>query len=69
MLGVVDSSEWTAIEHVVTRVKASYPSVSPETVTTVVHHNHARFDGHPIRDYVPLLVERGSRQELSRLGS
>jgi hypothetical protein len=67
MLGVVDSSEWTAIEQVVARLKVSYPSVSPQTVMTVVHHNHARFDGRPIRDYVPLFVERGSREELSRL--
>jgi hypothetical protein len=67
MLGVVDSGEWTAIEQVVARLKVSYPSVSPQTVMTVVHHNHARFDGRPIRDYVPLFVERGSREELSRL--
>jgi len=33
----------------------------------VVHHNHARFDGRPVRDFVPLFVERGARQELAQL--
>jgi hypothetical protein len=64
---VVESSEWTAIQQVVERLKSSYPGVSPDTVTTVVHHNHARFDGRPVRDFVPLFVERGSRRELGKL--
>jgi len=34
----------------------------------VVHRNHARFDGRPVRDFVPLFVERGARQELAKLG-
>ena len=65
---MVDSSESTAIQQVVDRLKQSYPSVPPDTVTTVVHQNHARFDGRPVRDFVPLFVERGARQELAKLG-
>jgi hypothetical protein len=65
---VVESSEWTAIEQVVGRLQASYPAVPADTVKTVVHHHHARFDGRPIRDYVPLFVERESRRELAQLG-
>jgi len=53
---------------VVDRLKVSYPTVPPpDTVTTVVHHNHARFDRRPMRDFVPLLVERGDRNELAKL--
>jgi hypothetical protein len=63
----VDAGEWTAIEQVVSRLAASYPDVSTETVQTVVHHTHAKFDGRPVRDFVPLFVERGARLELSRL--
>jgi hypothetical protein len=66
---MVESSEWTAIQQVVERLQANYPAVSADTVTTVVHHNHARFDGRPIREFVPLLVERHSRQELAKLAS
>ena len=61
---MVESSEWTAIEQVVQRLQDSYPALPSDRVTEVVHHNHARFDGRPIRDYVPLFVERGSRREL-----
>lgn len=65
----IEPSERTAIEHVVNRLLLHYPSVPVDTVATVVHHNHARFDGRPIRDYVPLFVERGSRTELANLSS
>jgi hypothetical protein len=66
---MVGSSEWTAIQQVAARLMESYPEVPPEQVTTVVHHNHARFDGSRVRDFVPLFVERGSRQQLSKLAS
>jgi hypothetical protein len=59
---MVDSSEWTAIGQVVDR-----PAVPPDTVTTVVHRNHAKFDGRPLRDFVPLFVERVSRRELAEI--
>ena len=65
---MVESTEWTAIQQVVDRLRQSYPSVPPDTVTTVVHQNHAQFDGRPVRDFVPLFVERGARQELAKLG-
>jgi hypothetical protein len=65
---MVESTEWTAIQQVVDRLRQSYPSVPPDTVPTVVHRNHARFDGRPVRDFVPLFVERGARQELAKLG-
>lgn len=64
----VDVTEWTAIERVVDRSTDSYPHVSPDTVSTVVHHEFARFDGRPLRDFVALFVERGARRELQALG-
>jgi hypothetical protein len=65
----VGAGEWTAIEQVVSRLVQSYPEMSTETVQTVVHHAHAKFDGRPVRDFVPLFVERGAKQELSRLAA
>lgn len=64
---MVDSGEWAAIGQVVDRLKQTYPSLSPDTVTQVVHQNHARFDGRPLRDFVPLFMERASRRELAEL--
>src|ERR1700750_2499927 len=50
------------------RLRLSSPTGPPDTVTIVVHRNHARFDGRPVRDFVPLFVERGANKELARLG-
>jgi hypothetical protein len=66
---MVDAGEWAAIEHLVDRLKESYPEVSPDTIMTVVHHNHARFDGRPIRDFVPLFVERAAKRQLAKVGA
>jgi fibrillarin-like rRNA methylase len=63
----VDANEWTAIKQLVDRLQLIYPDVSSETIATVVHHNHARFDGRPVRYFVPLFVERGARKQLALL--
>lgn len=66
-VGDVASNEWSAIQQLVDRLRQKYPAIPPDTVTTVVHRNYARFDGRPVRDFVPLSVERGSHLELGRL--
>jgi hypothetical protein len=66
-LGVIELSEQTIIEQLVVRLKNRYPAVSEATVASVVHDVHAKFDGRPLRDFVPLLVERNAVSELDRL--
>jgi hypothetical protein len=63
----VGASEWSAIKQLVDRLRSAYPDVSADTVATVVHHTHAKFDGHRVRDFVPLFVERGAKEQLARL--
>ena len=63
----VDAKEWSAIKQLVDRLRAVYPDVPADTVVTVVHQTHAKFDGHPVRDFVPLFVERGAKAALTRL--
>ena len=64
---MVDSSEWAAITHVVERLMQSYPSLTRDAVTAVVHQTHAKYDGRPVRDFVPMFVERHARVELAHL--
>jgi hypothetical protein len=64
---MVNAAEWTAIKQVGDRLTEGFPSLPADRVATVVHLNHARFDGRPVRDFVPLFVERGARQELAKL--
>jgi hypothetical protein len=53
------------MRHLVDRLRVSYPDVAPERVTSVVRYQHAKFDGRPVRDFVPLFVERSARRELA----
>jgi hypothetical protein len=62
----VGASEWSAIEQLVDRLRNNYPHVPADAVATVVH-TLAKFDGRPVRDFVPLFVERGAKEELTRL--
>lgn len=55
------------IAHAVTRLSAKYPSISADVVADAVASAHAHFDGHKVRDFVPLLVERMAGEKLSLL--
>jgi hypothetical protein len=63
---VIELSEQTVIDEVVARLTSRYPAIPNETVESIVHDVYARFDGRPLRDYVPLLVERNAKSELER---
>jgi hypothetical protein len=65
---MIELSEQTVIEDLVARLTTTYPMVPPETVAAVVQENHARFEGRPLREYVPLFVERSARKDLAALG-
>jgi hypothetical protein len=68
-LGVIELSEQTIIDQIVMRLTNRYPTISASTVASVVHDIHSRYDGRPLRDFVPLFVERNARSELDRLGA
>jgi hypothetical protein len=66
---VIELSEQAIINQLTERLVLKYPAVPPDTVATVVRGIHARFDGRPLRDYVPLLVERRARSELVKVSA
>jgi hypothetical protein len=66
---MIELSEQTVIEQLVDRLSARYPSVPGDKVAEVVNDRYARFDDRPIRDYIPLFVERAARSELAQLSS
>jgi hypothetical protein len=67
--GVIELSEQAIIDQIVTRLASRYPTIAASTVSTLVHDIHSRYDERPVRDFVPLLVERKAKAELSRLGA
>ena len=60
-------SEQQVIEQIAERLSGAYPTVAPDVVSKIVNEKHARFEGRPLRDYVPLFVERHARTELAKL--
>jgi hypothetical protein len=66
---VIELSEQTIIDQVVDRLTSRYPTIEASTVSSVVKNIYARYDDRPLRDYVPLFVERNARTELDQLGA
>ncbi|MDT5128202.1 MAG: hypothetical protein QOH54_3846 [Mycobacterium sp.] len=68
-MGVAEPNEQKIIDQLVARLATTHPSVPPERVAEVVHTIHSRFDERPLREFVPLFVERGAKRELSHLSA
>jgi hypothetical protein len=61
--------EQQIVDEIADRLAGSYSMVSPEAVQQVVRDKYAQFDGRPIRDFVPLFVERHARAALAKLAA
>jgi hypothetical protein len=59
--------ERARMSEIVERLCAAYPTMTPAAVAEVVNDLHARFRGAPVREYVPLFVERDARLALDEL--
>ena len=61
------SDEERAIGEVVDWLAKQFPQVPVEAVEQVVSQSRPEFDEVPIRDFVPLFVERGAKARLREL--
>jgi len=61
------SDEERAIGEVIDRLAKQFPQVPAEAVEQVVSQSRPEFDEVPIRDFVPLFVERGAKARLREL--
>ena len=57
-------AERAAIDHVVQRLSAQFSMLDPAVVQRFVREAHARFAGHPTREFVSILVEDSARDRL-----
>lgn len=55
------------IGQVADRLRENFPEVSGDAVNNIVGSARGQFDRAPIRDFVPLFVERQAREKLSNL--
>lgn len=58
----------TALAEVARRLGRDFPEISPHDVNAMVLQVYAEFDECPIRDFVPLLVEKRIRRQLAGPG-
>ncbi|MDH6244369.1 hypothetical protein [Mycobacterium sp. OTB74] len=66
---MIAMTEKQIIDELYGRLVASYQQVEPDQVHRIIEEEYARFEGKPVRDYVPLFVERHAKQVLSSLGA
>lgn len=59
-------TEETALADVARRLIEEFPGIAPVDVEGAVNASHARFDDLPIRDFVPLFVEKHARHQLAQ---
>lgn len=57
-------SEYEALFHLIRRMETRFPFVAEDVLLEIVTDEVLRFDGARLREYVPLLVERGVRERL-----
>ena len=61
------SDEDRAIAEVVDRLGRQFPHIAPAEVAQAVSQSRPEFDDVPIRDFVPLFVERGAKSRLREM--
>jgi hypothetical protein len=57
--------ESRALEQLVERLTARFSEIPGDTVRAIVTATHEQFTGRPIRDFVPVLVEREAKERLT----
>lgn len=62
-----DDSEQRAVDEVIDRLGTKYPDVDRELIGEIVTQEHEAFDGRPVRDFVPVLVEKRAKQRVKAL--
>lgn len=60
--------EQRAIETVIERLVEYFPDTDRAELVRVVQEEYHRLDGHPVRDYIAVLVEHASQERLRAEG-
>ena len=65
--GSADGAEQRSVDEVIDRLAEKYPSVDRSTIVAIVAEEHESFHGRPVRDFVPVLVEKRAKQRVKEL--
>ena len=64
---MIELSEQQIMDQIAERLTGIYPDVPSDMISRFVHEQHARHEDRPIRDFIPLFVERHARAELDKV--
>ena len=64
---MIELSEQQVIDQLAQRLVGVYTAVEADQISRLVDEEYSRFDGRPIRDFIPLFVERSVSDRLSKL--
>lgn len=64
---ITGTAETRALEQVTDHLQRRFPESSRDAIRRLVIQAHHEYDGRPIRDFVPVLVERQVNDDLARL--
>jgi hypothetical protein len=56
--------EHKSLDRIVASLEMRFPLTSRVTIERVVDRRYREFSGAPIRDYIPIMVEREAREDL-----
>lgn len=59
-------NEDAAIHQVVGRLAGQFPEVPVDEIERAVYGKYESFNGSPVRDFVPVLVERAAKKRLAQ---
>lgn len=65
--GSAHGNEQRGVDEVIDRLAEKYPGVDRSTIEAIVAEEHEAFDGSPVRDFVPVLVEKRAKQRVKEL--
>jgi len=55
---MTQTEEMRALDELADRLRGRFPDAPPEGIEQMVRQVHHQYDGSPIRDFIPVLVER-----------
>ena len=60
-----ERTERMALDHIAERMADQFPELPAETIARAIQGRYVEFAESPIRDFVPVLVERSVRSDLA----
>ena len=60
-------AEQRSVEEVIERLTKRYPDVDRFEIERIVAQEHQAFEGRPVRDFVPVLVEKSAKKRVKAL--